>query len=262
MSISCIMLTHPPKWKYALRAIEMFHKQTLEGCELIIVHRNDKDFDDQLNGLSAGNMKVVRCNPRATLGEMRTVGCGCSTNDLIATWDDDDLHHPDRLKMQYEAITKTSVSQGVSFVSDYVHGNWDTSWHILRKWDMPRRGLRGSIVENSMVYDKTIWGSKWPYLNAGEDTEFISSICAKMGAMSIVYDAPWLFGYQVTDIGVCSQAHHRAIQNSLRDSNRLSVFSGDSLRPEYSGIFDRAGAIYFGREIHTFDKDLKITNLR
>lgn len=255
--VSCVMLTHPPKFKYAEQAVSMFMKQTLENCQLVVVHRNDQEFDDRLRVLVSGlNAKVIRCPEDTTIGGMRQIGADSADNDLIATWDDDDLHHPNRLLQQVQTITKENTL--VCFVGDYVHGFDGGIWKILHKWEPRLRGLRGSMVENSMVYNRSAYPAvKWPLLPKGEDTGFIDHLMAKIAnsprrGFSFVVYQPWLFGYRATTQGICSSAHHQSLLNSMTDvhiSALLGVSGG--FNPEFAAIFHGIQRFDYGGLIWT-----------
>lgn len=255
--VSCVMLTHPPKFKYAEQAVSMFMRQTLAQCELVVVHRNDQEFDEQLRKLVVGlNAKVIQCPEDTTIGGMRQIGADSASNDLIATWDDDDLHHPDRLLQQVRLLVKENTT--VCFVGDYVHGFDGGIWKILHKWDPRLRGLRGSMVENSMVYNRRAYPDvKWPLLPKGEDTGFIDQLMAKIAnsprrGFSFVVYQPWLFGYRATPQGICSSAHHQSLLNSMTDVHMSSVLgSGGGFNLEFGAILHGIHRFDYGGQIWT-----------
>lgn len=261
-SVSCIMLTHPPKEKYLPQAVSFFARQTLPGCELVIVHRDDQEFHDRLTLMVVGmNAQVVKVSPDTSLGRMRQAGADAASYDWIATWDDDDLHHPDRLHEQMSKVVATGA--GFCTVGDYIHGYGERgAWRILRKWNVRSRGLRGSMVENSLIYNRKVFSDiKWPDMPKGEDTRFIDQLFARVASggtpgHAVVVGQPWLFGYRHVTEGICPRSHHEHLRQSLADVP-MDVYEHGS---NYTRFLHQYAVILKGD--HSFDWNGQLIRVR
>jgi len=118
--VSCIMVTQRSRLALARRAIEAFQAQTYPNRELVVVSE-DMSYHDHQKPLPPGslfielpsfrpsivgdlNQGVCERNWNWTVGEMRNIAVSRASGDFIATWDDDDLHHPERLAQQMDAL--------------------------------------------------------------------------------------------------------------------------------------------------------------
>ncbi len=98
--VSAVMPTCAGREKMVKYSIEQFKRQTWSEKELIIVNEGT----DWLTDGSEVNIKEVRVHPgRYACGGLRNFGDALA-GEYIITWDDDDIHHPDRIKKQIEAI--------------------------------------------------------------------------------------------------------------------------------------------------------------
>lgn len=99
--ISCICIT---KNRPALveRAIELFRAQTYPDKELILCYDSPSDLPD----IQDPSDITLVLNHTKTRGAKRNLAIQCSKGDLLATWDDDDWSHPERLAKQIGSLNK------------------------------------------------------------------------------------------------------------------------------------------------------------
>lgn len=83
-TVYCMMITQPGREHFAAQAIADFHAQTYPHKQLVRI-------DDPKNGM--------------TIGELRNRALVRIPMDgLVAIWDDDDRHHPERLAFQVAVL--------------------------------------------------------------------------------------------------------------------------------------------------------------
>lgn len=107
--MSCICVSHPSRFGLLQRAIENFQAQRYPKRELVIVVREPAYADTirgylrRLNQVGDGPTAPVHLYQRnfrqAVEGWMQ--GAIVSSGEVLVTWDDDNLSHPDRLTHQF-----------------------------------------------------------------------------------------------------------------------------------------------------------------
>ena len=58
---------------------------------------------DHLEHAGARDIRVVYIGPGVSLGAARNLTVDTARGAYVCQWDDDDLYHPERLRIQYEA---------------------------------------------------------------------------------------------------------------------------------------------------------------
>jgi len=98
--VTAVMPTCRGREKMARYAVEQFLNQSWKEKELIIVNEGDYWITDG----SDINIREVRVQPGCYRnGTLHNIGDGIARGQYIIRWDDDDIHHPDRIKIQAEA---------------------------------------------------------------------------------------------------------------------------------------------------------------
>lgn len=209
MSVSCIMLAQLGREDYIVRAISMFSKQTIVQKELIIIHSDGDKFNEWLLTISKGvNAKVV--SHEGTLGSKRNRGVHEASRPWIATFDDDDIHHPDRLAYQLSIVNQ---SRDVAFTafSRYIHVfEQKKTAYLLRK------DVGGKADRPWLIIEPTLFASRKLILsmggfsdkNTGEDSDLIDRMFKRLAFVPHPEDSPILFGYNCTGRGVMGDSHH------------------------------------------------------
>ena len=103
--ISCLMVTRGTHIEAIDASIFSFISQSYENKEMIIV----SDFNvDKLKLLldkyKNEKIKLIQLSERYCVGDLRNISIENASGDYCIIWDDDDLSHRDRIKMQYEKI--------------------------------------------------------------------------------------------------------------------------------------------------------------
>ena len=103
--VSAVMPTCSGREKMARYAVEQFNRQTWPNKQLIIVNEGTE-------WITAGgddNIVEVRVHSGSYQnGGLHNIGDGIATGDYIIRWDDDDIHHPDRIRVQVEGAIITA----------------------------------------------------------------------------------------------------------------------------------------------------------
>lgn len=104
--VTAVMITglHQARYSLARVALECFRNQTYPNTELLIVNHGATSLfcqEDQ-------TIRELRLSKSEweTIGDLRNIGIEHATGDFIITWDDDDWHHPNRIRLQLEAWRK------------------------------------------------------------------------------------------------------------------------------------------------------------
>jgi len=106
--ISCLMVSRGALYP-AAHAIACYQRQSYPRRELVILSTAEDDPVARFV-CDTGDPTIRHiATPPATLGEMRNAAIAHARGDLIATWDDDDLHHRDRLARQLAAMESNDV---------------------------------------------------------------------------------------------------------------------------------------------------------
>jgi glycosyltransferase involved in cell wall biosynthesis len=96
--VTCVMITRGvvPILRHSA---ECFRRQSYTNRELVVVcYQNADRVEDFFRSHNYNKARLVRLESRLSLGDMRNIGISHSSGEIIAQWDDDDLHDPDRLK--------------------------------------------------------------------------------------------------------------------------------------------------------------------
>ena len=159
--ISALMLTKN-RFKLFKQAVNDFVNQTHNNKELIIVNNGSIWYkfrvDRFIKGINA-NIKHIKI-PRMTLGEMRNIGINNCSGEFIMIFDDDDVHHSERMEQQLDIILKSNVD--ATLLSNFT-ASIATGRYLCHAED----GLEGTILfkhPKGIVY--------YPKIDQGEDTKF------------------------------------------------------------------------------------------
>ena len=99
--VSCIMPTRN-RPEFAVQAVRYFLRQDWPATELVII----EDGPPLLAGLLPDDPRItlVSSGTSRSIGKMRNHACELARGEIIAQWDDDDWHGPERLSRQVGPI--------------------------------------------------------------------------------------------------------------------------------------------------------------
>ena len=192
--ISCLCPTknHP---SIVIGAIMDFKKQTWRNKELILVTDEKSEYKDVLKYFECDNIKLFLAPHGSTIGSLRNISMEKAQGEYVATWDDDDGHHEDRLAMQYSNILK-SGKQACFLKRVLVHDTVTNDKGISKNW----RGMEASMLALKSIVPK--------YDNSktiAEDTP-VKTFLVNQGYASLI-DEPQLYIYRFHDNNTCQRQH-------------------------------------------------------
>jgi glycosyltransferase involved in cell wall biosynthesis len=124
--ISCLMVTAggAARWDGLARSIRAFRAQTYARRELVVVLDAMPDADAgairaHCRALRDPRIRVVRPRGARSLGALRNAAVDAARGAVVCQWDDDDLHHPDRLAGQVAALER--AGRGAVYLRGALH---------------------------------------------------------------------------------------------------------------------------------------------
>ncbi len=175
--------------------IRCFLAQTYKNLELVVVLHGEHLEAKQLIESKVIGSKVIMSDIDKSLGELRNISLKIATGSLVATWDDDDEHAPERLMKQKQALD--SGDYDVCFLERVLIEKVGTGVWLgnVRAW------------ENTMLARKNLNSFIEGYLpiNQNEDSELSGKI--QMQNKIILLNNPHLYTYRFTGRNVWGWDH-------------------------------------------------------
>jgi len=195
--ISCLC---PTKNKPSIvkDAIECFNNQTYPNKELILVTNDKNPHLSYLETLVCDNVKLVFAPQETVLGELRNISVDNASGEYVAIWDDDDIHHKDRLQMQFDVLAKSKGKEACFLRRVLFHDINSGDKGILKEW-------WGN--EASMLALKSAMPRYDDALAIAEDTP-VKVFFLKRGKGMIIQQ-PQLYVYRFHGNNTCEQRHLR-----------------------------------------------------
>lgn len=178
--VTCIMPTANRR-RFMPAAIAFFLRQDYPYRELIIVD----DGADAVRDLVPSDPRVeyVRVD-RHTIGAKRNIACERARGRLIAHWDDDDWHAPNRLSLQVHALE--SADADIVGLTSLLFCNPDEGLAWRFDYDGRHRPWLGG---SSLLYRRSLWErTKFANIDVGEDARFLASLGPRR--VATMRDAP------------------------------------------------------------------------
>ena len=116
--VSCLMVTLPApgRFAYACASIDAFCRQTYAHTELLVVIDGGtanggtalgrQRLKEHIASLNRPNIRIFEPDGELSLGALRNMSVENAAGEILCQWDDDDLHHPERLQHQVEALLR------------------------------------------------------------------------------------------------------------------------------------------------------------
>ena len=145
--ISCIMPTRDREWCVP-HAIAQFQDQTYANRELIVLDNGSISVEHLVP--NASDIHYHRATCKFT-GPLRNEAIGHAKGDVIAHWDDDDLHHPEQLSY-YMGFMGISGSQVVG-ADEVPYHDLRTGENWLQKYELMEHWVHGS----TLMYRREVW---------------------------------------------------------------------------------------------------------
>jgi hypothetical protein len=192
--VSCLMVTRAERWRDDTPAgLASYFDQSHADRELIIVTADPCDEMFAAIGGETGAIGQIEIAPRGTqLGELRQRALELAGGEYVATWDDDDYSHPQRIARQLAALQVLPLAEASLLlrvtIEDRINGREFTS--PLHSWEMTMLARRESVPAYR------------PELKLGEDSDSIGRM-----RQLVLLDAPELYVH-VAHAGATAAAKH------------------------------------------------------
>lgn len=165
--ISALMITGktPHHRRLAEVAVDQFLAQDwpIDDREIVIVNtaRDAPWFEHQSRAFPVRELTLYPF--KGTLGELRNISMLHAQGNLLLQWDDDDWHHPERIRRQVEAHVpgKPTILRR-QYRVDLQSG----AWGVLDARHWPMAGIVGTLLHERSR-------ARYPHKKRGEDAEFI-----------------------------------------------------------------------------------------
>jgi glycosyltransferase involved in cell wall biosynthesis len=127
--VSCLMPT-ADRPEMAKKAVLDFMAQSYRDSELVILDDGDPPF--RLAMPPGHRVRLIRTEKRTSLYAKRERGIRLAKGELLVFWDDDDIHGPDRVKVQVAELDKGFEATYFDQVLALVNGVlWESPKGIL-----------------------------------------------------------------------------------------------------------------------------------
>jgi hypothetical protein len=198
--VSCVMVTRGRLFPSRF-AVDCFLRQSWAERELVLVCDGPgTEVETYCRALGDARIRIVYPDAHAnapSLGALRNLSLRAARGEWICQWDDDDLHHPQRLETGM--LMLQSMRADALFLSRWM------LWAPAAR----RIGVSGSREwEGSMLARRT-GVPAYPALARGEDTAVMHAMLGR--GRVVLLDAPWLYTYVQTGANTWTAHHFEAI---------------------------------------------------
>ena len=213
--ISCLMVTQKGREQHVSASIECFVKQSFLDRELVIVHDSDAAFHqtliDQCDKYPTADIRLFKHLSGESLGSLRNRSIENAKYNVVCQWDDDDLYHPDRLKVQYQYLYSNHAD--FCFMTDQLHLFVNEGFLFWDDWSIEK--YPGNLIQGTLMGKKELLG-QYPDLARGEDTELVFRLIEEGHEIASLSDMAWLYLYIYHGSNAWNSDHHKAISNFKR----------------------------------------------
>jgi glycosyltransferase involved in cell wall biosynthesis len=222
--VSCLMVTTATRRRldYFKQGLAGYCRQTYPNTELVVVVdgavADGRDATLQLiAGSGRADIRVIEPVAGLSLGALRNVSLRQARGAVVCHWDDDDLHHPQRVERQLEAMTRRRASsiyleEVMQFFPAERRLYW-TNWRATEPGALPATMM---CRANAPI----AYPEHGPTSRLGEDTAVVEQL-QRAGIYEVMDRAPHLYVYVSHGENTYSQDHHRMLASSLAVSQGL-----------------------------------------
>ena len=238
------MVTQPRPGRRAglVRAVQAYARQTHANRELIVVIDREPEEDRAqaeaaIAAVGAPAVSIVRAMPSLTLGALRNLSVAHASGDFICQWDDDDLHHPERIAAQYAALEQSGRDATIlQEVMLYQEAAGTLRW--LNWAATPAGGHPGTLLCRRSAMP--LYPETGPAARRGEDLAVVEVLRGR-GALHLQSGLPHLYLYAVHGTNTWPPEHLAMLGDTLAISRGLLLRREAALRAGLAA-FDFGGA--------------------
>ena len=212
--ISCLCITRGDRPGLLSEAVEDFARQTFPDRELVILHDGDEAVHARVGAIVAAHagasIRIEQTPPGQKLGGLRNTAVARSRGEWICQWDDDDRHHPERLRLQWEHAQ--SEGAAVNYLVDQLH--WFRPDDLLFWDDWSSEPYPMNVIQGTILARRDVM-ALYPDIARGEDTlqthALLQAEASKAFRVSRLSGSGWCYIYRYHGGNAWDAAHHRAI---------------------------------------------------
>lgn len=193
------------------KSLDCYCRQTYPNKELVIVgdDLSPKKQAQLLNLIKRFKRKNIRClfpKGKLTLGALRNISMDNAKGEIICQWDDDDLHHPERIKVQLECLLQ--AGKGAIYLQKFLQ--FYVSTRELFLIDSGKDPLTCHYCTFLFFRDRGIrFPEEGPLARRGEDHAFFQPY-GKKNDVRVIVDVPYLYVYVYHGANTGSYGLHRS----------------------------------------------------
>lgn len=216
--VSCLMVTKPRAERFAFLkdSISAFLRQSYSPCELVIVlDQAEEDatraLETYLATLNQPNIRLFPSQGPMSLGALRNRSVSESRGDILCQWDDDDLHHPDRVQRQLAAMN--AAGKQACYLQDLFQFATESRKLYWTNWlRAPVPAHPGTLMCTRAAMPS--YPESGPLSQRGEDRDVLERLNTA-GLAYVLDGAPHLFIYRMHPSNLSPQSHMQMLLDSL-----------------------------------------------
>jgi len=222
--VSCLMvsLPVPQRWPFFLRSVDAYCRQTHPNRELVIVlNQGAAEMRAAARAhvalLGRDDIRVVERAGQCSLGALRNVSLDSARGEFVCQWDDDDLHHPQRVERQLAALV-ASGAEGSCLEEIIQYFPATRALHCINFRATAAKAMPGSLTCRRAAPIR--YPESGPESRLGEDS-VVAAQLARAGGLHAFGGAPHLFVYVSHGANTWPDDHHRMLARELSVSSGL-----------------------------------------
>jgi glycosyltransferase involved in cell wall biosynthesis len=221
---------------YVKSSVGAYARQAYPNKELLVaINGGDADaraaLVDYFDALKRPDIRVLQIDGDLTLGRLRNITLEQAHGEAICQWDDDDLHHPDRLSLQLQALLEGDYEAAyLQDVMQYVPADRSLYW---TRWSATEAQYHpGTLMARRGA--PILYETEGGQACLGEDLKVALALNAR-GKVRRIDGIAHLFVYTSHGANSWDDGHHKMLRDRLAISRglllRREAEIRDGLRP-------------------------------
>lgn len=222
------------RMEFLRRAVDCYLNQSYPNKELQIVSLLDDNpkapLIQFLEELNEPHIHLHLIEGEKSLGALRNISINKAQGAIICQWDDDDLYHPDRLKVQYEQLIKEQAE--VCFLTSQLHyfkNDKVLSWLEWSNFRQPFDCMPNSIMMRKSV--EVSYPEEGPNAQKKEDSNVLQQIHNLRVKIAKVKDRAYMYVYTYHGDNTWQKEHHYdLVKKTASNSSKLKKYQPELLK--------------------------------
>ena len=244
--ISCLMVSRPRAARLPLvrKSLESYARQIYPHRELVVVIDIRASAEEQaglreaIEAIVPANVRIICPEQELTLGALRNISTAEAAGEVLCQWDDDDIHHPDRLSVQYDRMRESGC--GVSYLVDAMLLNHRERKMYWTNWAQAPTGAHpGTLMCDADLVAR--YPETGPLAQLSEDVTLLEEL-ERRGPIHRLAGVPHFYVYVTHPANTTTAEHHERLARELGVSRGLLMRREASLR-ENLAAFDFGGEV-------------------